>query len=71
MTESDEFPGDLGLDGATESHLPNPFGTAAQLIPASSRDIEHIHMDLMYQRIADNTGPPRAFATRYLEDSVT
>lgn len=49
-------PLDLGLNGATETQLPTPFATAAQLIPASPKDIEHIHVDLMYQLIADDTG---------------
>lgn len=51
---------DLQLNGATEAQLPTPFATAAQLIPASPKDIEHIHMDLMYLLIADDAAAPRA-----------
>ncbi|WP_022873868.1 NUDIX hydrolase [Nesterenkonia alba] len=39
---------DLQLNGSTESQLPLPFAMAAQLIPESHKDIEHIHMDMMY-----------------------
>lgn len=47
-------PLDLRLNGRTESQLPAPFSMAVQLIPESSKDVEHIHMDMMYQLIADD-----------------
>lgn len=53
----------LGLNGTTEAQLPTPFATAAQLIPASAKDIEHIHMDLMYRLIADDSAPFRPHET--------
>lgn len=46
---------DLQLNGRTESQLPTPFAMAAQLIPASHKDIEHIHMDMMYLLEAEET----------------
>lgn len=49
-------PLDLELGGSTESQLPTPFAMAAQLIPESDKDIEHIHMDMMYLLEADDDG---------------
>lgn len=48
---------DLKLNERTESQLPTPFSMAAQLIPESSKDIEHIHMDLMYLLTAEDHDP--------------
>lgn len=45
---------DLGLNGQTESQLPAPFAMAAQLIPESAKDVEHIHMDMMFLLTADD-----------------
>ncbi len=45
---------DLGLDTQTEAQLPTPFAMAAQLIPESQKDVEHIHMDLMYLLVGDD-----------------
>ncbi|GAA1825760.1 NUDIX hydrolase [Nesterenkonia flava] len=44
---------DLGVNDTTETQLPTPFAMAAQLIPESHKDVEHIHMDLMYFLVAD------------------
>lgn len=46
---------DLGADGRTEAQLPTPFAMAAQLIPESLKDVEHIHMDLMYLLVGDDS----------------
>lgn len=46
---------DLEVDDRKESQLPMPFAMAAQLIPESSKDVEHIHMDMMYLLEADDT----------------
>lgn len=48
---------DLKLNECIESQLPTPFSMAAQLIPESSKDIEHIHMDLMYLLTAEDHDP--------------
>ncbi len=53
-------PFDLQLNDRTETQLPTPFATAAQLIPESSKDVEHIHMDLMYLLTADDGDRIRA-----------
>lgn len=50
-------PLEMGLNGTTESQLPAPFAMAAQLIPESHKDIEHIHMDMMYLLEADDAAP--------------
>lgn len=50
-------PLEMGLNGTTESQLPTPFAMAAQLIPESAKDIEHIHMDMMYLLEADDAAP--------------
>lgn len=46
---------DLQLNGSTETQLPTPFAMAAQLIPESYKDIEHIHMDMMYLLEAEDS----------------
>lgn len=51
---------DLTLNERTETQLPVPFAMAAQLIPESPKDIEHIHMDLMYLLTADDRDPTEA-----------
>lgn len=48
---------DLGLTKTSEAQLPTPFSMAAQLIPESHKDVEHIHMDLMYLLVADDDVP--------------
>lgn len=50
-------PLDMALNGTTESQLPAPFAMAAQLIPESHKDIEHIHMDMMFLLEADDAAP--------------
>lgn len=45
---------DLELDAPTEVQLPTPLAMAAQLIPESPKDVEHIHMDAMYLLVADD-----------------
>lgn len=47
---------DLELGDPTEVQLPTPFAMAAQLIPESHKDVEHIHMDSMYLLVADDRG---------------
>ena len=54
---------DLGLGAGTEAQLPTPFAMAAQLIPASHKDVEHIHMDLMYLLEGDDAAPLTARET--------
>lgn len=48
-------PLEMNLNGSTEAQLPTPFAMAAQLIPESAKDIEHIHMDMMYLLEAEDT----------------
>lgn len=50
-------PMELRLNDHTESQLPAPFSMAAQLIPESPKDDEHIHMDMMYLLTADQAEP--------------
>ncbi|MVT26682.1 NUDIX hydrolase [Nesterenkonia alkaliphila] len=57
VRHSGHNPLEMGLNGTTESQLPTPFAMAAQLIPESHKDIEHIHMDMMYLLEADDTAP--------------
>ena len=53
-------PLEMDLNGSTEAQLPTPFAMAAQLIPESAKDIEHIHMDMMYLLEAEDTGALQA-----------
>lgn len=55
-----EDPLDLKVNERTETQLPTPFAMAAQLIPESAKDIEHIHMDMMYLLTADDGDRIRA-----------
>ncbi|WP_147106454.1 NUDIX hydrolase [Nesterenkonia populi] len=48
---------DLALTANDEAQLPTPFAMAAQLIPESHKDIEHIHMDMMYLLEAEDSDP--------------
>lgn len=48
---------DLAPNQSTESQLPTPFAMAAQLIPQSPKDVEHIHMDMMFLLEADPSAP--------------
>ncbi len=55
-----EDPLDLKVNDRAETQLPTPFAMAAQLIPESAKDIEHIHMDMMYLLTADDGDRIRA-----------
>lgn len=46
---------DLGLpsDSDTEAQIPSPLTMSAQVIAANSRDPEHIHIDMMFELVAD------------------
>ncbi|MEI3845576.1 MULTISPECIES: NUDIX hydrolase [unclassified Microbacterium] len=44
---------DLGLRGVLDVQLPSPLTMSAQLIPPGPRDTEHIHIDMMFELVAD------------------
>lgn len=45
---------DLDLDGVVDVQLPTPLTMSAQLIPKNGRDREHIHIDMMFELVANN-----------------
>lgn len=44
---------DLGMKGETDTQIPRPFAMMYQIIPKSSKDEEHIHLDMGYILEAD------------------
>lgn len=45
---------DLGLKGIVDTQIPRPYALLYQLIPKSSKDVEHIHLDMVYLLEADD-----------------
>ncbi len=43
---SDDF--DLELNGDVDCQIPRPYGILYQIIPQSSKNVEHIHVDFVY-----------------------
>jgi isopentenyldiphosphate isomerase len=41
------------MNAITEAQIPRPYAVLYQLIPQSSKDIEHIHVDFIYAMEAD------------------
>jgi 8-oxo-dGTP diphosphatase len=50
---TDSFSPDLGLKGEVDMQIPHPYALLYQLIPESSKDKEHIHLDMVYALEAD------------------
>ena len=48
---SDDF--DFGLKGEKDCQIPRPHGILYQIIPESSKDVEHIHVDFVYAMEAE------------------
>ncbi|KKQ48514.1 MAG: NUDIX hydrolase [candidate division TM6 bacterium GW2011_GWF2_38_10] len=39
---------DMGLLGVVDCQIPRPYSVLYQIIPASQKDLEHIHVDFVY-----------------------
>ncbi len=46
---------DLELKGTKEAQIPRPYALMYQIIPKSKKDIEHIHLDMMFVLEADDS----------------
>jgi 8-oxo-dGTP pyrophosphatase MutT (NUDIX family) len=46
---------ELGLSNVTEMQVPRPFAVLYELIPASAKDVEHIHIDMLFLLEADES----------------
>lgn len=46
---------DMGLKGEKDCQIPRPYSVLYQVIPASSSDEEHIHVDFVYAMEADES----------------
>lgn len=46
---------DMNLGGKTDIQIPRPYALLYQRIPESSKDTEHIHLDMVYMLEADDT----------------
>src|SRR5262245_9397408 len=44
---------DLGLKGVIDVQIPRPVAMMYQVIPESKKDVEHIHLDMVYTLEAD------------------
>lgn len=44
---------DMGLTGVVDCQIPRPHSILYQIIPASSKDVEHIHVDFVYAMEAE------------------
>lgn len=42
----------INLNGASERQIPAPYCMLHELIPASTRDIEHMHVDFIYVMVS-------------------
>ena len=42
----------VNLNGASERQIPTPYCILHELIPASSRDVEHMHVDFIYVMVS-------------------
>jgi ADP-ribose pyrophosphatase YjhB (NUDIX family) len=46
---------DLELEGVADIQIPRPYALLYQLIPKTNKDVEHIHLDMVYMLEADDT----------------
>ena len=46
---------DLQLRNITEAQIPRPYALMYQIIPESKKDVEHIHLDMVFLLEADDT----------------
>jgi len=46
---------DMGLTGKVDCQIPRPHSILYQIIPATSKDSEHIHVDFVYAMEAEET----------------
>lgn len=47
---------DLALKDIKEAQIPRPYALMYQIIPKSKKDIEHIHLDMVFALEADDAG---------------
>lgn len=50
----------LGLKDVADTQIPRPYALLYQLIPESKKDVEHIHLDMVYALLADDSSLPAA-----------
>ena len=46
---------DMGLNGKSDCQIPRPYSVLYQIIPQSSKDVEHIHVDFVYAMEAEES----------------
>lgn len=46
---------DMGLNGDADCQIPRPYSVLYQIIPSSSKDVEHIHVDFIYVMEAEES----------------
>lgn len=46
---------DIGLKGEVDCQIPRPYCLLYQIIPQSSKDVEHIHVDFVYAMEAETS----------------
>ena len=46
---------DLALKGIKEAQIPRPYALMYQIIPKSKKDVEHIHLDMVFALEADDS----------------
>ena len=46
---------DLQLKNITEAQIPRPYALMYQIVPESKKDVEHIHLDMVFLLEADDT----------------
>ncbi|HEY8999583.1 MAG TPA: NUDIX domain-containing protein [Candidatus Saccharimonadales bacterium] len=51
---------ELGLANVSDTQVPRPFAVLYEVIPASSKDVEHIHIDMLFMLEADDDVPINA-----------
>ena len=56
---SDDSP-QLGLANIVDTQIPRPFAVLYERIPASKKDVEHIHIDMLYVLEADDSAATEA-----------
>jgi len=50
---SDDY--DIGLKGELDCQVPRPYGVLYQIIPQTSKDVEHIHVDFVYAMVSEES----------------
>ncbi len=46
---------DMGLSGEFDCQIPRPYSVLYQIIPQTSKDVEHIHVDFVYAMEAEES----------------